>query len=117
MSQLRIGLIGAGYMGKAHTLALQGVAASFEPAQRPVCEMIATSTAQGAAEYAKRWGWARSTGDWHELIEDPRVQAVVIATPPRTHYPMVMACVAARKPVFCEKPLGTSAEESLAMTE
>jgi len=116
-SELRVGLIGAGYMGKAHTVAYQSVGALFEPARRPVCEMIATSTEEGAAGMAKRWGWARSTGDWRDLVDDPQVDVVVIATPPRTHYPMVMACVAARKPVFCEKPLGMNAEESLAMTE
>ena len=62
MSELRIGLIGAGYMGKAHTVGFQGVAAIFETTLRPVCEMIATSTAEGAAEHARRWGWRRSTG-------------------------------------------------------
>ncbi|MET0934612.1 MAG: Gfo/Idh/MocA family oxidoreductase, partial [Luteibacter sp.] len=117
MRELRIGLIGAGYMGKAHTVALQGVGATFEPALRPVCEMIATSTAEGAAAHAGRWGWKRSTGQWRELVDDPAVDAVMIATPPRTHLEMVMACVAARKPIFCEKPLGASVEESLAMTE
>lgn len=117
MRELRIGLIGAGYMGKAHTVALQGVGATFEPALRPVCEMIATSTAEGAAAHAGRWGWKRSAGQWRELVDDPAVDAVMIATPPRTHLEMVMACVAARKPIFCEKPLGASVEESLAMTE
>ncbi|MDQ7997527.1 MAG: Gfo/Idh/MocA family oxidoreductase [Luteibacter sp.] len=117
MSELRIGLIGAGYMGKAHTLAFHSVAATFEPTLRPICEMLATSTAAGAAEHAVRWGWRRSTGDWRELVDDPAMDAVVIATPPRTHLDMVMAYVAAGKPIFCEKPLGASAEESLAMTE
>ncbi|SEP10764.1 Predicted dehydrogenase [Luteibacter sp. UNC138MFCol5.1] len=115
--ELRIGLIGAGYMGKAHTLAFQSVAAAFDTPMRPVCEMIATSTAAGAAEVAARWGWARSTGDWKQLVDDPRVDAVVIATPPRTHLPMVLACIAAGKPVFCEKPLGATAEESLVMAK
>lgn len=117
MRELKIGLIGAGYMGKAHTIAFQGVSTAFGTALRPVCEMIATSTAEGAADHAARWHWNRSTGDWRELVNDPAVEAVVIATPPRTHFDMVMACVAAGKPVFCEKPLGTSAAESLAMTE
>ena len=117
MGVVRIGLIGAGYMGKAHTVALQAVGAIFEPALSPICEMLATSTADGAADHARRWGWRRSTGDWRELVDDPAVDAVVIATPPRTHQDMVMACVAAGKPVFCEKPLGANATESLAMTE
>jgi len=116
-NELRIGLIGAGYMGKAHTVALKTVGPTFEPERMPVCEMIATSSDAGAAEFASRWGWSRSTGDWRELVDDPQVQAVIVATPPRTHAAMVMACVAARKPVFCEKPLGTSAEESLALAE
>jgi predicted dehydrogenase len=117
MSDLRIGLIGAGYMGKAHTLALHGVAATFDTPLRPVCEMLATSTAEGAASHAQRWGWRRSTGHWRELVDDPAVDAVIVATPPRTHLDMVMACVSARKPVFCEKPLGANVRESLAMTE
>ena len=117
MRDVRIGLIGAGYMGKAHSVALQGVSTAFGTELRPVCEMIATSTPEGAADHAARWDWHRSTGDWRALVDDPAVDAVVIATPPRTHFDMVMACVAAKKPVFCEKPLGTGAAESLTMTE
>ncbi|TCV93961.1 putative dehydrogenase [Luteibacter rhizovicinus] len=117
MRELGIGLIGAGYMGKAHTLALRTVDATFGTALRPTCASIATSTAEGAAEHAARWGWQDSTGDWRELVDNPAVQAVIIATPPRTHRDMVMACIAARKPVFCEKPLGCNPAESLAMTE
>lgn len=117
MATLGIGLIGAGYMGKAHTVALQAVGPIFEPARRPVCEMIATSSHEGAAAHASRWGWRRSTGDWRQLVADPAVEAVIIATPPRTHLEMVAACVAHGKPVLCEKPLGTSAIESLSMTE
>lgn len=116
MSTLRIGLIGAGYMGKAHTMAYQTVRATFAPALIPVCEMIATSTAEGAAHCAASWGWHRSTGNWRELIEDPAVNAIIIATPPRTHHEMALAALAQGKPVFCEKPLGCSPAESLAMT-
>ncbi|MGA7436872.1 MAG: Gfo/Idh/MocA family oxidoreductase [Luteibacter sp.] len=117
MTELCVGLIGAGYMGKAHTVALQSVGAIFDTGLRPVCEMIATSTSTGAAEHAARWGWRRSTGDWLELVNDRAVDAVIIATPPRTHLEMVLACVAAKKPVLCEKPLGCDAAESLRMVE
>lgn len=117
MASLRIGLIGAGYMGKAHTLALQAVKTVFGTSLTPVCEMIATSTAEGAAEHAERWGWRRSTGDWRQLIADPAVDAIVIATPPRTHLDMALAVIARGKPVFCEKPLGCNPDESLMMTE
>ena len=117
MAEVRVGLIGAGYMGKAHTIALQSVGAIFETGLRPVCDMIATSTEAGAAEHAARWGWKRSTGSWRALVDDPDIDAVIIATPPRTHLEMVLACVAAGKPVLCEKPLGCDPVESLRMVE
>ena len=115
MTQLRIGLIGAGYMGKVHTLAWQSVRTVFDTALSPVCEMLATSSDDGAREPARAWGWRRSTGNWRMLVNDPDVDAVVIATPPRTHLPMALAAIAQGKHVFCEKPLGCSPDESLQM--
>ena len=117
MTQLRIGLIGAGYMGKVHTLAWQSVRTVFDTALSPVCEMLATSSDDGAREHARAWGWRRSTGDWRTLVNDPDIDAVVIATPPRTHLPMALAAIAQGKHVFCEKPLGCSPDESLQMAQ
>jgi len=117
MTQLRIGLIGAGYMGKAHTLAWQSVRTVFDTPLSPVCEMLATSTDAGARAHAQAWGWRRSTGDWHTLVNDPDIDAVVIATPPRTHLPMALAAIEHGKHVLCEKPLGCTPEESLQMAE
>lgn len=115
MTQLRIGLIGAGYMGKAHTLAWQSVRTVFDTPLQPVCEMLATSSNGGAHEHARAWGWRRSTGNWQSLVNDPDIDAVVIATPPRTHLPMTLAAIAQGKHVFCEKPLGCTPDESLQM--
>lgn len=117
MSVLRLGMIGAGYMGRAHTIAYQAVGTLFEPAITPVLEMICTTTAEGAADYARRWGWNRATADWRALVNDPSVDAVLIATPPRSHHDIALAALALGKPVFCEKPLGCSAAESRAMVE
>lgn len=117
MTQLRIGLIGAGYMGKAHTLAWQSVRTVFDTPLSPVCEMLATSTEDGARENARGWGWRRSTGDWQTLVTDTAIDAVVIATPPRTHLPMCLAAIASGKHVFCEKPLGCSPDESRQMAQ
>ncbi len=112
-----IGLIGSGYMGKAHAVALQAVGAVFNTALRPRCEMIATSTQAGAERAAKTLGFARATGDWRELIADPAVEAVVIATPQSTHREMAEAAFAAGKPVFCEKPLAVTTDDAQAMTD
>lgn len=114
-AEIGIGIVGAGYMGKAHAVAMQAVGPVFDPALRPRCEMIATTHAEAAAEKARQFGFARSTGDWRELVADPKVEAVVIASPQGTHQDIALAALALNKPVFCEKPLGRDLAESRAM--
>lgn len=115
MTQIGIGVIGAGYMGKAHSVAMAAVAAVFDTALRPVLEMICTTTEAGAAERARQFGFARATADWRLLVDDPKVQAVVIASPQHTHMDIALAALARGKPVFCEKPLGLNVAQSRAM--
>ncbi len=115
MAEIGIGIIGGGYMGKAHAVALQAVGAVFNTALRPRLEMVAASSDASAAGYAQSLGFARSTGDWRKLVADPKVEAVVIASPPETHLEITRAVAQAGKPVFCEKPLGASLEDAKAM--
>ena len=117
MKRIGVGVVGTGYMGKAHSVALKAVATVFGTALRPVCEMICATTEAGAAAKAAELGFARSTADWRRLVEDPAVQAVVIASPQRTHREIALAAIAAGKPVLCEKPLGESLADSEAMTQ
>lgn len=116
MKPLGVGVIGTGYMGKAHSVALKAVGTVFDTGLRPVCEMICATTAAGAAAKARAFGFKRSTDDWRRLVDDPAVEAVVIASPQRTHRDIALAAIAAGKPVFCEKPLGESLEDSEVMT-
>lgn len=116
MGEIGIGLVGGGYMGKAHAVALSAVGAVFNTALRPRLEMIAASSAQTAEQYRKAYGFARATGNWQDLVADQRVEAVVIASPQSTHRAIALAAFAAGKPVFCEKPLGASLEDARAMT-
>lgn len=113
--EIGIGIIGGGYMGKAHAVAMQAVGAVFDTALRPRCEMIATTSDAGAAAKARQFGFARSTGDWRVLVNDPRVEAVVIASVQDTHREIALAALTLGKPVFCEKPLGASLADSRAM--
>ena len=116
MAEIGIGLVGGGYMGKAHAVALSAVAAVFDTALRPRLEVIAATSAGSAARYAKTYGFDRATADWRDLVADPKVQAEVIASPQETHRAIAEAAFAAGKPVFCEKPLGASIEDARAMT-
>jgi predicted dehydrogenase len=115
MQEIGIGLIGGGYMGKAHAVAMAAVGAVFDTALRPRLEMICASSDASAEGYRAAFGFARATADWRVLVADPKVQAVVIASPQETHRAIAEAAFALGKPVFCEKPLGASYEDSLAM--
>ncbi len=117
MRNIGIGIIGGGYMGKAHAVAYQAVGAVFETELRPVCEMICTTTEEGAREKALLFGFSRSTSDWKVLVSDPKVEAVVIASPQEFHRDIALAAFKLGKPVFCEKPLGAGLSDGRAMVE
>ncbi|AWN17853.1 Gfo/Idh/MocA family protein [Salinisphaera sp. LB1] len=112
--ELYFGVIGAGFMGKAHALALHSVAAVFGLETRPVVDMIATSSDDSAARAAKRLGFARHTGDWRELVRDPAIDVVTVCAP-LPHREMVLEAIAHGKHVLCEKPLATNTGEAAAM--
>ena len=115
MADIGIGLVGGGYMGKAHAVALSAVGAVFDTDLRPRLEVIAAASPATAEQYRRAYGFARGTGDWRDLIADPKVEAVVIASPQATHREIALAAFAAGKPVFCEKPLGASLADARAM--
>ena len=115
MTAIGIGILGGGYMGKAHSVAMASVGAVFNTALRPRLEMICASSPESAERYRAAYGFQRATDDWHALVNDPAVEAIVIATPQETHREIAEAAFALGKPVFCEKPLGASIEESAAM--
>ncbi len=115
MAEIGIGIIGGGYMGKAHAVAMSAVGAVFDTALRPRLEMICASTSESAERYRRAYGFRRATADWRALVDDPKVEAIIIASPQETHRDIAPAAFAAGKPVFCEKPLGASLEDSAAM--
>ncbi len=115
MTEIGIGILGGGYMGKAHAVAMLAAGAVFNTALRPRLEMVCASSDQSAERYREAYGFARATADWHVLVSDPKVEAVVIASPQNTHRAAAEAAFALGKPVFCEKPMGASLEDSRAM--
>jgi len=115
MTNIGIGILGGGYMGKAHAVAMASVGAVFNTKLRPRLEMVCATTAENAERYRTAYGFARATDEWQTLVSDPAVEAVVIATPQNTHRAAAEAAFALGKPVFCEKPLGASLDDSRAM--
>jgi predicted dehydrogenase len=112
MKHLRIGLIGSGFIGRAHAIALAGVGAVFPEIAAPVCEVLADQDASKAKSAAAALGFRRSTGDWRELVADPAIDVVDICSPNYLHREMALAAIAAGKHIWCEKPLALDAAEA-----
>ncbi|MEM7024568.1 MAG: Gfo/Idh/MocA family oxidoreductase [Pseudomonadota bacterium] len=118
MREIRIGLVGAGWMGKAHTVAYRNVPLVFGPEPAiPTLEVVADVNSEWAKAAAENLGFARWTSDWRSVVDDPRVDVVDITTPNDVHTEIALAALAAGKAVYCEKPLANTAAETAQMAE
>ncbi len=118
MKEIRIGLVGAGWMGKAHSSALLDAQMLFGPEYGvAVFEMVADANEQSAKEAQHKIGFKRMTTDWKAVVTDPNVDLVDIATPNAFHYEVAKAALENGKHVYCEKPLSISAAESKELSE
>lgn len=115
MAEIGIGIVGGGYMGKAHSVAMSAVGAVFQTRLRPRLETIAASTPQSAETHRDAFGFARAAANWQDLVEDKRVEAVIVASPQETHRQIAEAAISLGKPVLCEKPLADSLADARAM--
>jgi len=115
MTALRIGLIGTGFIGRSHAIALSAVGTVFDEIQPPVLELVADVNETRAEAARRALGFRRGTGDWRTLITDPAVDIVDVCTPNHLHREMVLAALAAGKHVYCEKPLALVASEAAEM--
>ncbi len=111
MADISIGVIGAGGMGTRHVLNLQ----HYVKGARVVA--IYDLDQERARQVAAECGSATAFSDPMQLIQDAGVDAVVIASPDPTHAAFVHECLRHHKPVLCEKPLATKADEALKIIE
>jgi myo-inositol 2-dehydrogenase / D-chiro-inositol 1-dehydrogenase len=111
MADISIGVIGAGGMGTRHVLNLQ----RHVKGARVVA--IYDLDQARAGQVAAECGSARAFSDPLQQIQDAGVDAVVIASPDPTHAQFVHECLRHHKPVLCEKPLATTADEALKIIE
>ena len=110
--ELRIGMIGAGTMAAAHSIALTNVARTSTRTwpMRPRLVAVADVNATLATGLAERFGYERVEPDWRSLVAADDIDLVVACLPPVFNREVVLAAAAAGKHVVCEKPLGASAE-------
>ena len=118
MQRLNVGMIGGGFMGKAHALAYAAMPMFFWPAPAiPVRHTVADVTDELATDAASRLGFAHGVADWRRVIDDPEIHIVDIVTPNNSHPEIAIAAAQAGKHVICEKPLARTAAEAKTMLD
>ena len=118
MRTIRVGLVGAGWMGKSHASAFRNAALVFGgKLPRAVLHRVADVDINSARTLALANGCESWTTDWREVVEDPEVDVVDITTPNDTHFLIARAAISAGKHIYCEKPLTLNAMESAILTE
>lgn len=115
--KLNIGLIGYGFMGRAHSNAYLKVNRFFDLGYEPVLKAACARKEDKIKAFAENWGWESIETDWRKLIERKDIDVIDIGSPNNTHKEIAIAAAQAGKMVLCEKPLAMDAAEGLAMTE
>ena len=113
---LRIAMIGAGFMGAAHSQGWRVAPRFFDLPLAPEMSVLVGRDADRTRAAATTWGWADTSTDWREAIARDDIDVVDIVTPGDSHAEIALAALAAGKHVLCEKPLANTVDEAERMT-
>jgi len=114
---LNIGMIGYGFMGRAHSNAWRKVGNFFDLEYQPVLKAVAARNQGKAADFAARWGYESIESDWRDLVARDDIDAVLIGTWPYLHRPVSVAALKAGKHVFCQARMAMNYAEAREMHE
>ena len=111
---LRIGVVGCGFMGRAHSNAYLQVNHFFPQTRKPVLKACCARPEEKdkLEKFAKAWGYESMELDWKKLIARPDIDLIDVCVPNVLHHDMVIAAAEAGKMVVCEKPLAMNAKEA-----
>ena len=113
--KLRLGLIGTGFMGKAHVFGFASAPRVFDLPYDLELHTVADVTEAAAGRAAAAFGFAHATTDWRRIIANPDIDVVDITAPNALHKEMAIAAIRAGKHVYCEKPLAPLANDAREM--
>lgn len=109
--KLNIGLIGYGFMGRAHSNAFRKVNNFFDLEYTPVLKAACARDAEKVKAFADQWGYESTETDWRKVIERDDIDCVDIACPNNLHHDIAVAAAEAGKMILCEKPLAMNGAE------
>lgn len=115
MREIGIGLIGTGFMGKAHAIAYRAASTIFPDSPRAILQAVSDINGPAAKAMATQFGFAHWSTDWRSLLHDPSIEVISITTPNVLHREMALAAIAAGKHVHCEKPIAPNAADAEVM--
>ena len=115
--EIRIGLVGYKFMGKAHSNGWGQAARFFSTKARPVFKAVCGRHEAEVKEFSRNWGFESYETDWRKLIERPDIDLVDIATPNSLHAEIAIAAAQAGKAVFSEKPLALNVAQAEKMVQ
>ena len=115
---LKIGLIGTGFMARAHSNAYKRVGNFFPELEwRPVLKAVCARTPDKVRTFADQWGYESVETDWKTLVAREDIDAVDICAPNDTHAEIALATAATGKMILCEKPLARTVGEAQPMVD
>jgi len=118
MKQIRIGLIGCGFMGRTHSNAYNRIKNFFPGLQHvPVLKAVCARNEAKVKAFAEQWGFESFETDWREIVRRDDIDAIDICTPNDTHAEIAIAAAEAGKMILCEKPLARTLAESQTMVD
>ncbi len=113
MKDLHIGVIGFGFMGRAHTLGYQTIPLFYQDLPFRIHLRAVCAAHPERAEAARdRHGFSYAAGDLHTVLEDPEIDCVSICLPTGLHAEAAEAALRAGKHVYCDKPLAADCGEA-----
>ncbi|HHG8775464.1 TPA: Gfo/Idh/MocA family protein [Raoultella planticola] len=115
MKEVRVGLIGTGYIGRCHAIAYAQAPTVFQLKGKLVKEMVAEINEDLARQKAQDFGFNRYTGDWQTLCQDPNIDVVDICAPNYLHKTIALEAIKHGKHVYSEKPLALTASDAREM--
>ncbi len=114
---INVGMVGYGFMGRAHSNAFSQVGHFFDLKHQPVLKAACARDAGKLKAFAEQWGYESTETDWRDLVERKDIDLIDIAAPNDMHLDIALAAAANGKMVMCEKPLGRTAAESKKMVD